>query len=216
MTLLQKYFPEIPLPVHDRLLALEPLYQEWNGKINVISRKDIENLLLHHILHSLSIARAVQFRPGETVIDAGTGGGFPGIPLAILFPDTHFTLVDSTAKKLMVVDEICGELRIANVTTLHARFETMKTKVDFITGRAVHHAAQFISELKHLISPSSPERNGFLYLSGPEVIPEVEKISARLEVFRLSDWFEEEWFGTKVLLRLSNFNTPAVMSRFFR
>jgi len=202
---IKTWFPDLSPSMSARLEALEPLYQEWNKKINVISRKDIDHLFLHHILHSLSIARAVQFRPGETVIDAGTGGGFPGIPLAILFPETHFTLVDSTAKKLMVVDEICRELGITNVTTLHARFETLKTKVDFITGRAVHHAAQFINELKHLISPSNPERNGFLYLSGPEVIPEVEKISARLEVYRLRDWFSEDWFETKVLLRLSNF-----------
>lgn len=202
---IKTWFPDLSPSMCARLEALEPLYREWNKKINVVSRKDIDHLFLHHILHSLSIAKAVMFRSGERVLDAGTGGGFPGVPLAILFPETHFSLVDSTAKKLMVVDEICTELEITNVTTLHARFETLNTKVDFITGRAVHHAAQFINELKHLISPSNPERNGFLYLSGPEVIPEVEKISARLEVYRLRDWFREDWFETKVLLRLSNF-----------
>ena len=206
-TPLERYFPHLPDVQQQQFELLENLYVEWNEKINVVSRKDISNLTLHHILHSLSIAKYIQFKPRTTIMDAGTGGGFPGIPLAILFPEVQFTLVDSIGKKIKVVEDIAQTLQLSNVVTLHTRFETVTSTFDFITGRAVSNLSQFIPRVKNRVKKNGFNAlpNGILYLTGGETTPATTYLRACIDTYPLSSIFEEPWFSTKKLLHLYNF-----------
>ncbi|MDP1622084.1 MAG: 16S rRNA (guanine(527)-N(7))-methyltransferase RsmG [Bacteroidales bacterium] len=207
MNLTSKYFTAITQAQSKRFAQAENLYREWNSMINVISRKDIDQFASHHLLHSLAIAKVISFKPGTAVMDAGTGGGFPGIPLAIMFPDTHFTLVDSIGKKIKVVDAIATEMKLTNVTTLNARFETVKGAFDFVTGRAVSNLPLFFSMVKNSVKTTgfNDIPNGILYLSGGDVEQDIASISTKLTVWRLSTFFAEDYFITKKLVHLHNF-----------
>lgn len=184
---------------------LDSLYRDWNSKINLISRKDIDGLYERHVLHSLSIAKIVQFVPKTNILDVGTGGGFPGIPLAIMFPEAHFTLNDSIAKKINVVKEISNTLGLQNVDVLNARIEDRKEKYDFIVSRAVTTFPQFYSWVKGKILEKDRNQvsNGILYLKGGEIEDELMNFKNRVKVFELKEFFEEEFFETKKLIYFS-------------
>jgi len=202
-----QYFPALRQDQIVRYDRLDGLYREWNAMINVISRKDIDHLFTHHILHSLSIAKVVTFKPGTRIMDAGTGGGFPGIPLAIMFPDVHFTLVDSIGKKIRVVRAIAVELGLSNVTALNTRAEQVKGQFDFVTGRAVSSLPSFFSVVrKCVISKGSNDiPNGILYLTGGGIETELAGIPARSSVWSLAGFFPEQYFTGKKLVHLYNF-----------
>jgi 16S rRNA (guanine527-N7)-methyltransferase len=189
------------------MTLLGELYTDWNAKINVISRKDISHLYLHHILHSLSVARLISFRPGTMVMDAGTGGGFPGIPLAIMFPETHFTLVDSIGKKIKVVEAVAEGTELQNVTALNARFETVAGEFDFITGRAVSNLALFVNMLSRKVRKKNSNKipNGILYLTGGDTGQELAGLKAKTTSVTISEYFQEEYFATKKLLHIHSF-----------
>ena len=186
------------------LAKMADLYRIWNSRINVISRKDIENLEVHHVLHSLSIARFFHFKPGTRILDAGTGGGFPGIPLAILFPETEFTLVDSIAKKIRVVETIKSELGLNNVNPLNVRFENIPGQFDFITGRAISSLPELWKSLEGKILDYSrnDRQNGLLYLKGGEFTDELSLLRTQFTIYHLSDYFNEPFFETKKLIHL--------------
>jgi len=205
MLLIQKYFPELtPLQVR-QFFILDGLYREWNSKINLVSRKDIDALYLHHILHSLSIAKLVRFAPGTKILDVGTGGGFPGIPLAIMFPESQFTLCDSIAKKIRVVDEIAASAGLKNVLALNSRAESVDGKFDFIVSRAVTAFPQFHIWVKEKIQSNNKNEipNGILYLKGGDLTDELKDFTQRVKVFELSRFFDEEFFETKKLIYFS-------------
>jgi 16S rRNA (guanine527-N7)-methyltransferase len=208
MSLPEKYFPDLTRLQLDQFALMEHLYREWNAMINVVSRKDIDQLAIHHILHSLAIAKAVTFKPGTNIMDAGTGGGFPGIPLAVMFPDVRFTLVDSVGKKIRVIDAIAAELKLDNVTTLNTRFETVTGSFDFVTGRAVSKLPVFFSMVKNRVRKKGENDipNGILYLSGGEVEQDMTQIRAKSDTWHLADFFTEEYFTTKKLVHLHNFS----------
>lgn len=203
-----RYFPGLSPEQADRLHALDDLYRNWNAQINVISRKDIDQLQVRHVLHSLSIAKIVDFKNGTRIMDAGTGGGFPGIPLAIMYPGTHFTLVDSIGKKIKVIDHIVAALELYNVTTLNARFETVRESFDFITGRAVTNLPAFTSMVRSSIKKQGCNTipNGILYLTGGEVEQDMSLIRAKWNTWRLTDFFTEDYFETKKLVHMYNFS----------
>jgi len=182
--------------------VLGDLYRFWNEKINVISRKDIDNLYIHHILHSLAIALAIRFVPTTRVLDAGTGGGLPGIPLAILFPDVTFTLVDSIGKKIRVVSEIGRELKLNNIDPVQNRLESMKGNYDFVTGRAVLDVGEFYQIARKIIAPKQKNnlKNGILYLSGGDIETQVNTIHSGVTVTPISDFFSESYFVSKKLI----------------
>lgn len=199
MDIILKYFPDITEEQKKQFAALYDLYTEWNAKINVISRKDIENLYEHHVLHSLGIARVIQFRTESRIMDLGTGGGFPGIPLAILFPEVHFHLVDSIGKKVRVATEVASAIGLKNVTFRHARAEEEKQTFDFVVSRAVMPLADLIKIIKKNISVKQQNAlpNGLICLKGGELEHEAMPFKHKTVMHNLSDEFEEEFFKTK-------------------
>ncbi len=199
------YFPNLTAKQKEQFAQLYPLYLDWNSKINVVSRKDIEQLYLHHVLHSLAIAKMVQFRPGTKILDVGTGGGFPGVPLAILFPEVQFTLIDSIGKKIKVVQEVSQALGLANVTAIHGRAEELKGQWDFVVSRAVTRLKPFIDWVKGKISrtPKHAIPNGILYLKGGDLDEELEEIDYPYHVHDISSFFKEEYFETKKVVMVS-------------
>lgn len=203
-TLAEKYFPSLSPEQRRQFAMLPPLYREWNEKINVVSRKDIDNFEVNHLLHSLAIARFISFRPGTSVVDVGTGGGLPGIPLAILFPEVKFTLVDSIAKKIRVANEIAAAAGLTNVRTTVGRAESIKGSYDFIIARAVTETSQFIRLTRHLASAKSfnIRKNGWILLKGGDLGSELGPFAGSAEVVAISDYFEEPWFATKKVVWL--------------
>lgn len=204
MELIDKYFPSLTEEQRNQYDALYDLYLDWNSKINVISRKDIENLYEHHVLHSLGIACAIRFKPGTEVMDLGTGGGFPGIPLAIMFPEVHFHLVDSIGKKVKVATEVAAAIGLKNVTFQHARAEEVKDKFDFVVSRAVMPLADLARLVKKNILKKSINAlpNGLICLKGGELASESHPFKNIVVIDDLSQWFKEEYFGEKKVVFL--------------
>ena len=209
VSLILKYFPEITDEQKQQFEKLEQLYTEWNEKINVISRKDMDGLYEKHILHSLGIAKVMPFADGTKVLDVGTGGGFPGIPLAILFPEVSFTLIDSIGKKIKVVEAVSEGLGLKNVTAVHGRAEKLKEKFHFVVSRAVTQMPEFLRWLRGKFEKEqfNEKHNGVLYLKGGDLADELAGL--RCEIFQLKNYFEEEFFDTKKVVYLSkgNFNS---------
>lgn len=205
MECIDKYFPNLTPEQRERFVALDALYRDWNSKINVISRKDIDNLYEHHVLHSLGIAQLINFKPGTCIMDLGTGGGFPGIPLAIMFPDVRFHLVDSIGKKIRVCDEVRSALGLTNVTTEWTRAENIKDKYDFVVSRAVMPLADLVKLVRKNISRKSNNAmpNGLICLKGGELAHEVMPMKSHTLVTDLSSCFDEEFFTTKKLVYVS-------------
>lgn len=199
MDIILKYFPNLSEVQQQQFAALYDLYIDWNSKINVISRKDITNLYEHHVLHSLGIAKVMQFRPETTVMDLGTGGGFPGIPLAILFPETHFHLVDSIGKKVKVATEIANAIGLKNVTTRHCRAEEEKQLFDFVVSRAVMPLTDLLKIIRKNIKKEQHNAlpNGLICLKGGELEREVMPVKHQTLMYDLKDYFEEEFFENK-------------------
>ncbi len=204
MKLLQKYFPNLTDKQREQLAKLPALYAEWNEKINVISRKDIENLTERHVLHSLAIAEVIRFQKGSQILDVGTGGGFPGIPLAILFPEVQFTLIDSIGKKIKVVEAVAKAIGLQNVTAEHIRVQQIKQKFDFVVSRAVTNLQELqkISRKTILKTDKNGMPNGIICLKGGDLKEELKPFKSRVEVFEISDFFEEEFFETKKIVYL--------------
>lgn len=200
--LIQKYFPDITLTQQQQYGRLQELYTFWNNQINVISRKDIDLLYERHVLHSLGIAKIMAFAPGTNVLDVGTGGGFPGIPLAILYPDTQFHLVDSIGKKIKVVNEVALALGLQNVKGSHLRAEEVKEKFDFVVSRAVTQLKDFYPWVKGKFSQDARNTlpNGILYLKGGDLTQEIAESGLAVQQFYLRDYFEEEFFDTKQVI----------------
>jgi 16S rRNA (guanine527-N7)-methyltransferase len=200
--LIQKYFKDLSEDQIAKFDQLYDLYSFWNAQINVISRKDIEELYERHILHSLGIAKFCSFKPGEKVLDVGTGGGFPGIPLAILFPETKFHLVDSIGKKIKVVTEIAAALGLTNVKASHLRAEQVTDKYDFVVSRAVTRLGDFYPWIKGKFNKDDKNAiaNGILYLKGGELTEEIKESKLKAELYPLSSYFEEEFFETKYVV----------------
>ena len=198
------YFPDLTAEQKEQLGALDALYHEWNAKINVISRKDIDNLYLHHVLHSLGIAEVIQFKDGTHIMDLGTGGGFPGIPLAIMFPECHFHLVDSIGKKIKVVSDVVDRLGLSNAKALQTRAEQLDGEYDFIVSRAVSTLGEFVPWVKNKVSKSQyhPLHNGILYLKGGDLTKELFPFRHKVKTWDISDFFEEEYFETKKVVYL--------------
>ncbi len=198
-----KYFPNLSENQKSQFIHLENLYRDWNLKINVVSRKDIEELYLRHVLHSLGIAKIQEFKPNSSILDVGTGGGFPGIPLAILFPEVQFTLVDSIGKKIKVVEEVVEGLQLENVIAINSRVEELNVQFDFIVSRAVAAMPTFVHWVKGKIKKESvhERRNGILYLKGGDLQEELRNYRTA-QVFDLPDYFEEEFFDTKKVVYL--------------
>ncbi|MDP2115520.1 MAG: 16S rRNA (guanine(527)-N(7))-methyltransferase RsmG [Bacteroidota bacterium] len=205
MDIIRKYFPDLTDQQLSDFARLGSLYEEWNSKINVISRKDIEQLYERHILHSLAIAKIIQFKPGTTVLDVGTGGGFPGIPLAILFPEVSFLLIDSIAKKIKVVTEVSTALNLLNVKAEHQRVEEVKQKFDFVVSRAVTAFPRFVEMVRTKVSSQSKNTlpNGILYLKGGDFEDEISPFGKQVMVYDLQNYFREEFFETKRLIHLT-------------
>jgi len=205
MEILTKYFPDLTDQQLDQFGRLGSLYEEWNSQINVISRKDIEQLYERHVLHSLAIAKIIQFKPKTTVLDVGTGGGFPGIPLAILFPETSFMLIDSIGKKVKVVNEVASALNLTNVTAEHIRVEEVKQKFDFVVSRAVTAFPRFVSMVRTKVASKSNNDlpNGILYLKGGDFEEEIEPFRNQIQVYELQSFFQEEFFETKRLIHMT-------------
>jgi 16S rRNA (guanine527-N7)-methyltransferase len=203
MEIILKYFSQLTENQKEQFAKLQTLYKDWNLQINVVSRKDIDDLYLRHVLHSLGIAKVIQFKAGSKVLDVGTGGGLPGIPLAILFPETQFHLVDSIGKKIKVVNEVVKGLGLENVKTTHGRVEEVKDTYDFIVSRAVAQMETFVGWTKGRIAKKQNHelKNGILYLKGGDLSEEL-KLYTSATIFDLPDYFDEDFFETKKLVHL--------------
>ena len=204
MQIIDKYFPNLSQRQKEQFNNLDTLYREWNAKINVISRKDIDNLYEHHVLHSMAIARIVRFKPGTSILDFGTGGGFPGIPLAILFPECRFRLIDGTGKKVNVAAEIAKAIGLENVEAIHQRGEEEKGKFDFIVSRAVMPMPDLVKIVSKNISRKQHNSiaNGILALKGGNLSEELKPYHKIVEVTPISQFFDEEWFREKSVIYL--------------
>ncbi|OFZ27364.1 MAG: 16S rRNA (guanine(527)-N(7))-methyltransferase [Bacteroidetes bacterium RIFCSPHIGHO2_02_FULL_44_7] len=204
--LISRYFPDLTAEQMRQFDALQELYAHWNAQINVISRKDTENFYERHVLHALAIAKVIQFVPGTQLLDIGTGGGFPGIPLAILFPECDFLLVDSIGKKIKVVDEVASALGLKNVRGLHARAEQVEEQFDFVISRAVTAMPTFINwtKGKFLKVDRNTLKNGILYLKGGDLSEEMAPVKKAIQYFPISDFFSEEFFETKKVVYVRN------------
>ena len=203
MQCILKYFPNLTPTQIEQFRLLETLYQDWNQKINVVSRKDVDEIYLRHVLHSLGIAKVVQFPAGAHVADVGTGGGFPGIPLAIMFPQVQFTLVDSIGKKIKVVNEVVDGLQLKNVNTYHSRIEDVTENFEYIVSRAVARMDAFVRWTKPKIKKHSKfdVKNGIFYLKGGDLMDELEDFP-QAEIYNLSDFFVEDFYVTKKVVYL--------------
>lgn len=203
MDIILKYFPELSSDKIEKLKQLEALYIYWNQRINVVSRKNINELYINHVLHSLAIAKIINFKNKTNILDVGTGGGFPGIPLAILFPDCNFTLVDSIAKKIHVVDSIVNSLKLDNISTSISRVESLNTKHDFIVSRAVTNMPKFMNLTKGRVikGGNNSLSNGIIYLKGGNLSEELKNI--KNQMYNISDYFEEDFFETKKIVYVS-------------
>ncbi|MDR6807530.1 16S rRNA (guanine527-N7)-methyltransferase [Dyadobacter sp. BE34] len=199
MELIDKYFPNLTADQRDKFGQMSELYEYWNARVNVISRQDIDTLYERHVLHSLGIAKVQEFRPGTAILDVGTGGGFPGVPLAIMFPEAQFHLVDSIGKKIRVVQEVVNALKLDNVRAEQVRAEKLDDSYEFVVSRAVTRMAPFVGWVKKNISRNSfhDRRNGILYLKGGDLTEELSEIKEKPQVYELSDFFGEEFFETK-------------------
>lgn len=204
MDIILTYFPDLNSIQVGQIRRLDELYRSWNEKINVVSRKDIDHLDVHHVLHSLAIAKVIRFKPGTKILDVGTGGGFPGIPLAILFPDSRFHLVDSIGKKIKVVTEIAKELGLTNVYAEQIRAETLKRKYDFIVSRAVAALPEFYGWVRNRIDNKGKNAlpNGIIALKGGNIDSELTEFKKWATVYPISNFFQEEFFETKKVVYL--------------
>lgn len=204
MEIISKYFKELSEEQQRQFRMLDEFYRDWNAKINVISRKDIDNLYEHHVLHSLAIAKALHFKPGTDILDFGTGGGFPGIPLAILFPECHFKLIDGTGKKIRVAQEVATAIGLKNCQPEHLRGEDEKGKYDFVVSRAVMPLPDLVKIVRKNISKTQRNAagNGIFCLKGGELQQELQPFHKIVEVTPISTWFSEEWFQTKNVIYL--------------
>lgn len=199
MEIIKKYFNDLSEEQIRQFAALDELYHDWNSKINVISRKDIDNLYEHHVLHSLAISKVIKFRPGTKILDVGTGGGFPGIPLAILFPEAEFLLADSIGKKVRVASEIANAIGLKNVTTNHIRVEDLKLKFDFVVSRAVMPLDDITKITKNNFEKKQQNvmPNGWICLKGGELEREIDKYKSVATVYDVSEFYEEDYFKEK-------------------
>ena len=204
MTIIQKYFTNLTGLQVEQFAQLEALYNDWNAKINVISRKDIQNLYEHHVLHSLAIAKALKFKPGTSVLDFGTGGGFPGIPLAILFPEVSFKLIDGTGKKILVANSIAESIGLKNVYAEQKRGEDEKGKYDFVVSRAVMPLQELVKIVRKNISKNDRNSlpNGIIVLKGGKLDEEIKNYRKLVEIDEISTWFKTPWFKEKYVIYL--------------
>lgn len=199
-----KDFPSLTATQIEQFQALLPLYKEWNDKINVISRKDIDNLYAHHVLHSLAIAQYIRWKPGTQILDFGTGGGFPGIPLAIMFPECNFKMIDGTGKKIKVVNAVAQAIGLKNVEAVHLRGEEEKGKFDFVVSRAVMPLPDLVKIVRKNISTSQRNAlpNGLICLKGGNLVVETQPFKNKVQLTPISQWFDNEWFNDKHLIYL--------------
>ena len=204
MELIKKYFPELTAVQISQFEAMKGLYEEWNAAINVISRKDMEHLYERHILHALGIAKVIRFAPGTTILDVGTGGGFPGIPLAVLFPEVNFHLIDSIGKKIKVVKAVTEALSLTNVTSAQVRVEDVPEKFDFVVSRAVTAMPEFLYWVRKNITKRklNPLHNGVLYLKGGDLTEELNRTPSKHQIYHLGRYFDESYFETKSVVHL--------------
>ncbi len=204
MDIILKYFPNLTERQREQFAALLPLYEEWNAQINVISRKDMEHFYEHHVLHSLAIAKVMEFASMTEVLDVGTGGGFPGVPLAIMFPDARFTLIDSIGKKIKVVNDVIDRLGLTNSKAMQIRAEQLDGEYDFVVSRAVTTLGEFVPWVKGKMSKTQYNklRNGILYLKGGDLTNELFTFRHKVKTWDISEWFEEEFFETKKVIYL--------------
>ena len=202
--IIQKYFPQLSSEQRQQFDALDALYRDWNTKINVISRKDIDQLYEHHVLHSLAIAKIINFRPGTRILDFGTGGGFPGVPLSILFPECQFKLIDGTGKKIRVAREVCNAIGLKNCQPTHLRGEDEKDKYDFIVSRAVMPLPDLVKLMRKNISKTQQNAlpNGVICLKGGDLQAELQPYRNIVETTEISQFFSEEWFKEKYVIYL--------------